>query len=60
MKLVTESYKGISIRVVSKLIANRPMVEASALIKGRKFNAVAKTKALAVPKIKTKIDSMLR
>jgi hypothetical protein len=60
MKLATENYKGIAISAVQKVIGNKPMVEASALVKGRKINAVAKTKALAVPKVKSKIDSMLR
>jgi len=60
MKLTAENYKGVTINVIQKIIGNKPIVEASALLKGRKLNAVAKTKALVMPKIKEQIDKHMR
>lgn len=60
MQLKTENYKGIAIRVISKILAGRRWIEAKWIIKGKKFELKGNTKEAVVTKAKQIIDKFLK
>jgi len=55
-KLMSEPYKGYTIRYLKKFFENKPMVEAWVKGKINKFSAIAPTKDRASIMIKRKMD----
>ncbi len=59
MKLKTESYRGVSIRVVNKILSGRNWVVAHGIVKGKKFEFKGNTKDSVVAKAKQIINKIL-
>jgi len=56
MKLKSENYKGIAIRIVKNVLGGRNVYEATAWIRGKTYRVVEPTREIAVGKIKKIIN----
>ena len=59
MQFKTENYRGVIIRVITKILAGRRWVVAHGIVKGKKFELKGNTKDAVVARAKQVIDKIL-